>query len=90
MMIGPRMEDIEIWEIKNGEIPVKNKAMSQCLVFLEKSVPKKKKKKESHQMCEAHMIRQVFMIGVLKILYFNVHFSLTCVLSIINGFFIII
>ena len=83
MMIGPRMEGMEIWEIKD-EIPVKNKAMSQCLVFVEKSVPKKKKFHRTHEAC---VIRQVFMIEVLKILYFNVHFSLTCVLSIVNGLF---
>ena len=54
MMIGPRMEGMEIWEIKKDEIPVKNKAMSQCLVFVEKSVPKKKKKVSSHtrSMCD--------------------------------------
>ena len=33
MMIGPRMEGMEVWEIKD-EIPVKNKVMSQCLVFV--------------------------------------------------------
>ena len=32
---------MEIGDIKKDEIPVKNKAMSQCLVFVEKCVPKK-------------------------------------------------
>ena len=32
---------MEIGDIKKDEIPVKKKAMSQCLVFVEKCVPKK-------------------------------------------------
>ena len=38
MMISPI-----IGNIKKDEIPVKNEVTSQCLVFVEKFVPKKKK-----------------------------------------------
>ena len=34
---------MEIGKIIKDEIPMKNQAMSQCLVFIEKCVPKRKK-----------------------------------------------